>query len=196
MKGSLLSKSVLLFVITPELAFGQFTGATFQFFNYAPAVKLDAPVFDAGGNPLFGTNYVAVLYGGATTDSLAPATIANLSMQPVAFTSMHNGQAGYFAEGHFVTVDNRSCGGYAWLQVRAWDSRLGATYDEVASLGLGGYGESPLFYALGGDACSATGRVPQALIGLQSFSLVPEPGTWALLVLGGGFLFWRWRRRK
>jgi hypothetical protein len=32
-------------------------------------------------------------------------------------------------------------------------------------------------------------------IGLQSFSLVPEPASWALLALGAGALFWKCRGR-
>ncbi len=74
---------------------------------------------------------------------------------------------------------------------------MGGTYEEVAALGLGGYGESPLFYAQGGTPLGLPGP-PGPLIGLESFSLravVPEPSTWALLALGGAFLGWATRRR-
>lgn len=106
--------------------------------------------------------------------------------------------AGYFASGSgSLSVISVPPAGWAWLQVRAWDARLGITYEEVAGLGIGGYGESPLFYQQGGNPFDLLGTPPR-LIGLQSFSLrpvVPEPSTWALLALGGTSLWWAWRRR-
>jgi len=172
-------------------AWGQ---ASFAFRNYHPA-GVDAPVFDANGNRLFGDNYVAVLYGGPSANNLELARIRHLgpSMEPVPFGWVVNGQNGYFTEAGGVLIESVPGVGIAWLQVRAWDLRVGHTYDEVASLGLGGYGESLLFQATGGDPASLI--PPQPLLGLQSFSLVPEPSTWALLTLGAGFLCWRWRRK-
>jgi hypothetical protein len=192
MKASATYAVLFLVMFAPKLSLAQ---ATFGFFNYVASVGLDAPVFDSEGNRVFGTSYLAVLYGGPSVDSLQLATDGNSSMDPQPIIRVINGQPGYFGQGGFVTIDNVPSGGYAWLQVRAWDARLGATYEEVARLGLGGYGESSLFYTYGGELI-ATGRPPQPLRGLESFSLVPEPATWALLVLGGGFLFWRWRRTE
>jgi len=167
--------------------------ATFHFFNYVPSVGIDAPVFDAAGNRLFGDNYVAVLYGGPSPDDLVLARAGTASMEPVPFIRIYNGQGGYFAQGGEAMIPTVSGGGFAWLQVRAWDLRLGQTYDEVASLGLGGYGQSSLFRAQGGDAGNLIPARP--LLGLGSFSLVPEPGAWALLALGAGALFWNCRGR-
>jgi len=174
-----------------------FSQSTFYFFNYVSSAGVDAPVFDANGNRLAGTNYVAVLYGGVQPNDLRLArdSVLSVEMSPVPFTYMPNNRPGYFADSGYVQIDSGQCGGYVWLQVRAWDKRLGVTYDEVARLGLGGYGESPLFYTFGGDGCSATGLIPQPIRGLQSFSLVPEPSTWALVSLGVGWLFWRQRKR-
>lgn len=165
-----------------------YSQSTFGFFNYVPSVGIDAPVFDAAGNRLFGSHYVAALYGGPTPDDLTVAMAGLAPMQPSPFIRTFNGQTGYFAEGGFVQIDTVPSGGYAWLQVRAWDLRLGQTYEEVMQLGLGGVGQSTLFYTYGGHL-GAEGRPPQPLRGLQSFSLVPEPGTWALMALGAGVLF-------
>ena len=185
----------LLSAVMAQSAFSQ---ATFVFANFHPnlsGANVNAPVFDAGGNRLFGNNYVAVLYGGPTMESLQLAREGASSMAPVPIIRIENGQAGYFGTGHFVRLDTVPSEGYAWLQVRAWDNRLGATYEDVAALGLGGYGQSPLFYTYGGGI-DPDGRPSQPLRGLQSFSLVPEPGTWALLALGAGALFWRLRSRR
>jgi hypothetical protein len=185
-----IKRMLLLQAFATHCAFSQ---ATFIFQNYHP-LGVNAPVFDSEGNRLSSTNYVAVLFGGPTPDSLILADAGVGSMSPVPITAMFNNQAGYFSRAGQVYVDNAPAGGYAWLQVRAWDARLGSSYDEVEALGLGGYGQSPLFQARGGDPISLI--PPQPLLGLQSFSLVPEPSTWALLGIGVGFLLWRWRRRQ
>jgi hypothetical protein len=182
--------AIILFTLISSIsAFGD---ASFIFQNYYPA-ELDAPVFDENGNRLSGAHYVAVLYGGQTPDSLRSARLGAADMPPESLTAVFNGQGGYFSTPGHVWVSD--LGGYAWLQVRAWDTRLGATYDEVAGLGVGGYGRSSLFYTYGGDELP-TGRPPQPLRGLESFSLVPEPGTWALLAFGAGILCWKSRRRR
>jgi hypothetical protein len=185
--------TTLAILLAPSVGLAQ---ATFSFFNYAPAAGIDAPILDAEGNRLFGTNYLAILYGGSTPDSLRVATDGNASMDPHPIIRIQNNQAGYFGQGGFVVVDDTiPTGRFAWLQVRVWDARIGATYEDVAALGQGGYGASALFYTYGGDL-GAEGLPPQPLRGLQSFSLVPEPSTWALLVLGGGWLVWRCRRNR
>jgi hypothetical protein len=185
-QGKWRMRTVALLIILAQSAFSQ---ATFFFRNF-DAEGLDAPVFDAAGNRLSGDNYVAVLYGGPTQDSLVLANAGVGSMSPVPFTATFGGQAGYFSRAGQLYLNNVLQLGYAWLQVRAWDTRLGATYDDVMRLGVGGYGQSALFYTYGGDLI-ATGRPSQPLRGLESFSLVPEPSTWTLLALGVGILFWK-----
>jgi len=74
---------------------------------------------------------------------------------------------------------------------------LGATYEDVVGKGLGGHGESSLLYLKGGSPYAHT--LPGLLEGLQSFSvrpIVPEPATWALLVVGGLGLCWAKGRRS
>lgn len=164
-----------------------FSQSLFIFSNYNPREGIDAPVFDGSGNRLSGENYVAMLYGGSTAEELTSAL--NFSegyppMPPVAFTFTPNGQTGYFANGA-VIVPNVIPGVFCWLQVRAWDARLGSTYEEVAKLNLGGYGESNLFQDAGGPAEHLP--LPGFMYHLQSFSLlpeVPEAHTACLLIIG------------
>ena len=163
-------------------------------------VNKNAPVFDAQGNRLAGANYAAMLYWGATPDVLTPAFAAASStmlMTPALFTLQINGMDGYFFQ-HYVNA--QICPpAVPWLQVRAWDLRLGATYENVLSQNIGGYGVSPIFQTPGGDGCSfLTPEIPRSLVGLQSFSLspvVPEPSAALLLLLGVPWLIWRCRTR-
>ena len=186
--------AVIILIVGIEPGYSQ---STFGFFNYVPSVGLDAPVFDAAGNRLSGTNYLAMLYGGPSVDSLAPARLGNSVMAPVSFTAMRNGQSGYFAGLGSVEIDTVPCCLFVSLQVRAWDARLGSSYETVAALGIGGYGESPLFQARGGDLVG--GPPSQPLLGLQSFSLlpvVPEPSSFLLLLLGLPLFLFRHRWSK
>ncbi len=68
-----------------------------------------------------------------------------------------NRRFGYFiADGYFgragsdlVVADLPRGELWAWLQVRVWDTSLAPTYEETVRLQMGGYGESPAFYARG-----------------------------------------------
>ena len=152
-------------------------------------------MFDAQGQLLVGSGYRAELWGAATPGSLTPLLVLNENnrREILPFSD-----AGYIISiTAYLSVPTVPPAGWAWLEVRAWDARLGATYEEVAALNLGGYGESPLFYAQGGNPLDQFPE-PGRLVGLQSFSLrpiIPEPSTWALLVSGGPALFWVLRRR-
>jgi hypothetical protein len=149
--------------------------ATFTVQNYEPAYGVDAPVFDARGSPLEGSDYLAQLYGGVEPDKLSPTKTKGGLSVIAPFR-----ESGYFV-GRSVSIATVAPGLFAWLQVRAWDARLGATYEEVVTRSLGGYGESPLFRAQGG----MPGQIPTPpgrLIGLQSFRL--RPITPALLMRG------------
>jgi len=144
---------------------------------------------------LVGTNYLAELWGGASSNAISPlVTFGGNSRIILPF----NGD-GYIASGEgSLSVLDIPARGWAWLQMRAWDARLGGKYEDVAALSVGGYGESPLFYAQGNDPNAEPPTLPEPLIGLQSFSLravVPEPSTWALLALGGIGLAWASRRK-
>jgi hypothetical protein len=191
MKTKLTALSVLLtsiLLVLPNPSRGQ---STFYFSNLVPGVGLDAPVFDAEGTRLSSTSYVAMLYGGATPDSLQPAfdEVYFHNMEPVPFTYAPGGLAGYYRYFGYVQIGNvdAGTGASAWLQVRAWDVRLGETYEEVVALGIGGYGESTLFQKRGGDPSLGVPTPPEPLTGLESFSLraiIPEPSASVLLLLG------------
>lgn len=163
---------------------------SFEFRNRSgPA--LDAPIFDAGGDRLFGTNYAVMLYGGRTVDALAPAMTASGAPAQTTVSVVFNGLPGYFYGGH-VWLDIPYWEPKPWLQVRVWDTLLGPTYEEVSALGQGGYGESNLFQEQGGHQ-SFFGEppvLPAPLRGLESFRLheVPEPGAAGFALLGAAIV--------
>ncbi len=169
--------------------------ASFLLRNYVPTYGVDAPVYDWAGALLSGSGWRAELYGGATQDSLSPVIgYYSGSRESVPLVA-----PGYFlSNAGFQSVSGVPAGGWAWLQLRVWDVQLGPTYETAATRGLGGYGESALFYAQGGNPLDAL-ALPAPLIGLQSFSVLqitPEPGTWVLLVAGLGGLVWSGRRKR
>ena len=195
MRATSIVCSLALNIVLICAALGQ---SSFSLRNYDPPY-VNAPVFDSQGVALEGLNYMAELWGSATPDSLTPVlTFASRQRVFVPFDS--GGGAGYFSD-----PEGRSFGdqltvlgvppytGLAWLEVRAWDSRLGATYEEVAARSQGGFGESPLFSAHGSYPLALLG-IPAPLDGLQSFNLrpeVPEPSAVWLLLLGLPLLLWR-----
>lgn len=163
------------------------------FQNFGPSV--DAPVFDGAGNRLSGDSYLAILYVGSTADSLQP--VLNAATSIVAVQPFLTGAASGYIFPATVRAENVTGGSLVWVEMRVWDARLGATFDEVEQLGLGGYGKSTLFQTLSGGTHLPQ---PRPLIGLQSFSLlpeVPEPGTLSLIILSSSLLLFsgrHWRR--
>jgi hypothetical protein len=180
----------MLVTVCSGPAFGQ---GTFLFQNILHP-EVDAPVFDANGIPLAGSNYLAELWGGSTAGSLTPATYFGSRVIVPFFTG---DLAGYLRGGD-VEVAGIPVGAPGWVQIRAWEARLGATYEAVLGLGLGGYGESPSLHVPSSGGAGLPPTPGAYLTGLQSFSLrpiVPEPSAIGLLLLGGLLLFWRERFR-
>ncbi len=189
---------VLILILSRTLVSPLKAQSTFRFENFNASAGIDAPVFDANGVRLAGTDYAAELWGGALSNSLSPTLVFDSGQRFIR--PFDTGlAAGYLVPfGASMTVWAVPGGGFAWLQVRAWETRLGATYEDAVLRDLGGYGESPVFFAQGGNPLGLP-TLPAPLVGLQSFSLrevVPEPSTWALLTLGGAMLCCLSRRRK
>lgn len=186
----------ILVALNLSLGCSGWAQSSFELANqHSPVVN--APVFDAQGAPLAGPNFVAELWGGVTADSLSPLVDIDQGFRREMAPFISPGY--FFSPSGYLSVLTVPPAGFAWLQVRVWDRRLGANYEDVAGLAIGGYGESPLFYAQGGVPVITPASLPGPLIGLQSFSLrpvVPEPSTCALLALGGTAVCWAARRQR
>jgi hypothetical protein len=159
-------------------------------FNNKITGSVDARVtYNNGGSPVPADGmYMAQLYASAPGGTLAAVG------DPVPFRDTPDAGKGYLnATGRDLTrtVPGVAENGTAQVQVKAWATSLGATYEEAAAKGLGGTGVSGIL------ASVATGgglNPPGALIGLQPFeiaTIVPEPSIAALGLLGAGLLLIR-----
>lgn len=184
-----MKKTVLLIalVLTGINAFGQ---GTLLFNNkYASSTPpIDAPVYidTIGGTKVDGSAYLGQLYVGATAGSLVAVGT------PVAFRAAGPG-AGYITGGD-VAVPGLAAGTAVVVEFRAWESAKGSSYDLSMAAG-GRVGKSAqLNLTLGGTGSPPGPGAP--LVGLTSFAVtvVPEPSTIALGLLGAAGLFLR--RRK
>ncbi len=125
--------------------------------TYGPT-NLVSPVFDLDGiTPLIGSNYLAQLYAGPSLDMLRPAGL------PSPFQDALN--AGFFVP-QVITLANVLPGSNAVLQVCAWDSAFGTSYEQSRATG-GKFGKSNLIRVPTGGGL----KLPQPMTGLQSFSL-------------------------
>ncbi len=111
--------------------------------------------------PLFGSYYLVQLYAGPTPESLGPVGAAVPIINPGRFYS------------GIRRIESVAPGSTAFVQVRAWDSRFGPTYEQALAAG-GQCGTSML-------ATTKTGGLnaidlPLGLDGLQGFSLDPGAG--------------------
>jgi hypothetical protein len=116
-----------------------------------------------GATPLpAGSAYLAQLYAGPDAGSLQPVGAA------VGFSS-----PGRFNAGTRIIV-SVPAGEVATVQVKAWESVYGATYEQALAAD-GKHGTSAVFTVTTGGAGSPP-SLPATLTGLQSFSLMPAAG--------------------
>jgi hypothetical protein len=146
-----------------------------------------APIYDVDGvTPLSGTGFLAQLFAGPDAGSLQPWGAA---------LNFRTGAGAGFFDTRGVdtsrTIGSVVPGGAAIIQVRVWeyhwiDHWQGGGFNSAAELGFR-YGASAVFTVVTGGAGSPP-SLPANLVGLTSFSLVPEPAAWALLALGAALM--------
>lgn len=168
-------------MLSGMLAFGQ---GYLSFGNRNTAalpVGIDAPVYDTDGvTKLDGAAFKAQLYWGTDANSLAAVGTA---------LDFRTGAAAGYITSTIVTIAGAAPGTAGFVQMRAWATAAGTSYEAALASGTG-YGQSEvLALTLSGDPAP-----PVTMQGLASFALVPEPSTIALGLLGLGVL--ALRRRK
>ncbi len=152
------------------------------FGNLVSVAGIDAPVFDTDCvTPLAGAAYLAQVYAGRTPDSLSPVGWV---------MPFRTGEKAGYISGVAITIPG-SFTDLVYTQLRAWEAAAGATFEEAVAAG-GKYGVSnivPMWTVM-------PPGTPNMPVGLQSFCLVAEPGTGALLALGGMALLALTPRRR
>jgi hypothetical protein len=146
--------------------------------------NVNAPFFNYQGKPIEGLGYVAQLYWGTDATSLAP----------VQNGSAFFGKSGYFI-GNAVTLPTDTPGGPAWVQVRAWEFSPGRSYETAKEVGVWTGVSSILYLPKTGNPTINPPDSPALMVGL-TFVAVPEPSTYALLLVGAGALFLECKRSK
>lgn len=134
-------------------------------------------VYDSDGTTkLSGTGYSAQLFYGA-----AGSVEGSLVGLPATSSFLTGAQAGLFGS-PTLTIPGVAIGATAVLQVRVWNNAGGTitSYDAAAIKGA----SSLVSIALGDPGSTTPGAVP-TLVGLTSFTVVPEPATLALAGIGG-----------
>ena len=165
-------KKLVLLIACTVIATSAFAQGTINFTNQKPTKQA---VTDPDGNNFEGG--FAQLYAGKSADSLSAVG------SPVAF---YTGKKAGFFKGGVVDVGFNGAG---FFQVKAWS---GADNYESALIS----GMSNVIGLTPGDSTASPPGLPADLVGLEAFSLtvIPEPGTIALAVLGLAAFFVR--RRK
>jgi hypothetical protein len=181
-------KKLLAGIACLALCVGAYAQGTVNFANTATptGVAGGAPVFDVDGTTrLEGTAYLGQIYGGLTAESLAPYG------DPLGFRTGVG--AGFFlATTTPVPIATVAPGEAATIVIKVWEAAGGTSFEVAQGAGFK-FGESaPISVTTGGVGSPPS--LPGNLVGLTSFSLVPEPSTYALLALGAAALFLR--RRK
>jgi hypothetical protein len=149
-----------------------------------------------------GTTFRVALY--YLPDQVEPPTLQQFlaNGQQLGASSIIQPQPGLYAAGTRTTPNTTPGSGFAWFQVRSWESAFGTSYEEAVARGeIGGRlayaGTSNIIRVKTGDP--ANGVTPGALtsFGLQGFILtqVPEPATIGIAAIGIGALLLL-RRKK
>jgi hypothetical protein len=144
---------------------------------------IDAPVFDTDcATRLAGAALPGPGVCGQTPDSLSPVGWV------MPFRTGQSQRATFTASSSRSPEPSQD--DLVYTQLRAWEARAGASFEEAVASG-GKYGMSNIVPM----RTVMPPGTPNEPVGLQSFCLVPEPGSGTLLLLGGGLWLLAARRR-
>jgi hypothetical protein len=174
-------KKNILAAIAVIACAGAMAQGTLNLSTAPSAIGSTQKVLDALGNPLAGPTYAGQLYVGATEASLAPIGVVS--------PFLTGSGAGYWrGSPNPIAVQGIPLGGSGFAQLWAWDSSFGSFN---AAMAAGKAGKSAVFAITTGGQGEPP-AVPGNLTNFKGFSLIPEPSTIALGLLGAAsLLFFR-----
>jgi hypothetical protein len=158
---------------------------TINFNNLVSAATppINAPVFRADG-----VTQVGLAPGGASAQLYVSVGGGAFTPVPTVLQFRTAGAAaGYVNNPTAVQVPGVAGGTAVQVQMRAWETGTGATWEAATIKGQ----SATLNLTLGGAGSPPS--VPADLVGLTSFSMIPEPSTMALGLLGAAALLYRRR---
>ena len=158
-------------------------------FNNRVTGQVDAPVLrpDGSGAGPSATAQLFLVSGTGASRTYTPIGQTTTFREPTAANPL---LAAYVVPISSMIVDNAAPGSQISVVMRIWE---GANYDSAIWYGQSNNGV-PITITLGGDIPGAPTAVPANLIGLAGFTLVPEPSTIALGILGAATLLFRRRQ--
>lgn len=195
-----MKKLILATVALVTCAQAAFSQGTVNFANsgaFATTADRNVYLFEVGGTKLTGTNYVAALYWGRSSDALNTFAVRAVGDETLdravgAFRAVDpaTSAAGTWSGGTRTFI-GATTGDQLWLQVRVWDITKGATYDIARANGSLFGSSDPFQYTVAAPTDAAGLKINN----MRAFAIVPEPSTIALGVLGLGSLL-LFRRKK
>ena len=162
------------------------------YFSNEYGQQVNAPVYESDGiTPLFGSQFMAELFAGPSTNSLQAITSTPF---------MQLSAAGYFYGGtpSISTVPPRNP---AWIQVDVWNTAFGRTFDQAQASGAANaWWQSSVFSVVtGGGAVNPANAAPLIALGTSPVflnGLIPEPSAMSLLLMGSLATWCRSRRPR
>lgn len=179
-------KKLIVLVGALAVGFTAYGQGSILFNNVGTGVN--SPVRDSADALIpAGPDFTVELLAGADAGSLAPVSGTTTFIAPGTFLGSQR------------ILDGLAPGSFPFFEVRVWQNQGGTIQSYAAAQGAGvEFGSSGAFQLANATGLGNPGGTPPtpapALVGMPTFSLVPEPSTFALLALGAGALFLR--RRK
>ena len=174
-------KKLVVTIATCLLSVQAFGQGTIYFNNLVTGATppINAPVFGFDGITGLGA------YGGNAQLYLVTGAASYVPLLPATtFRTTPAAAQGYVMPVSSVTVPNIPAGQQATVVMRAW---IGPTYENSGAKAQ----SNPITITLGGDIPGQPPAVPANLLGLQGFSIPPEPSTLTLVLLGAAALLCR-----